>query len=251
MFQTIRRPAALLALCAAFLGGCATSQTVPSEDSWEGLNRGIFAFNNGVDKIFLKPVARGYRFITPDPVERGVSNVFSNLSYPVVIVSNALQGKGKAALSDTGRFLVNSTIGVAGIFDVATPMGMPANNEDLGQTLAVWGVPSGPYIMIPFLGPSTLRDGVMIFGNQSLHGRNLIDNSSVRDKLALLEIVSGRASLLPLDSQLQESQDPYIFLREAYLQRRNFLIYDGDPPVDDFELEDDFDEDLDDFDDDL
>lgn len=251
MFQMLRRPAVLIALCAGLLGGCATSQTVPTEDSWEGLNRGIFAFNNGVDKIFLKPVARGYRFITPDPVERGVSNVFSNLSYPVVIVSNALQGKGKAALSDTGRFLVNSTIGVAGIFDVATPMGMPANNEDLGQTLAVWGVPSGPYIMIPFLGPSTLRDGVMIFGNQSLHGRNLIDNSSVRDKLALLEIVSGRASLLPLDSQLQESQDPYIFLREAYLQRRNFLIYDGNPPLDDFELEEGFDDDLDDFDDDL
>ncbi|MEL6447113.1 MAG: VacJ family lipoprotein [Pseudomonadota bacterium] len=251
MFQTIRRPAVLIALCAGLLGGCATSQTVPTEDSWEGLNRGIYAFNNGVDKIFLKPVARGYRFITPDPVERGVSNVFSNLGYPVVILSNALQGKGKAALSDTGRFLVNSTIGVAGIFDVATPMGMPQHNEDLGQTLAVWGVPSGPYIMIPFLGPSTLRDGIMTIGNQTLHGRNLIDNSSVRDKLVVLEVISTRASLLPLDAQWQASQDPYIFLREAYLQRRNFLIYDGNPPADDFELEEGFDDDLDDFDDDL
>ncbi|MEM1437733.1 MAG: VacJ family lipoprotein [Pseudomonadota bacterium] len=251
MFQTIRRPAVLIALCAGLLGGCATSQTVPTEDSWEGLNRGIYTFNNGVDKIFLKPVARGYRFITPDPVERGVSNVFSNLGYPVVILSNALQGKGKAALSDTGRFLVNSTIGVAGIFDVATPMGMPQHNEDLGQTLAVWGVPSGPYIMIPFLGPSTLRDGIMTIGNQTLHGRNLIDNSSVRDKLVILEVISGRASLLPLDAQWQASPDPYIFLREAYLQRRNFLIYDGDPPADDFELEEGFDDDLDDFDDDL
>ncbi|MEL7373642.1 MAG: MlaA family lipoprotein, partial [Pseudomonadota bacterium] len=138
-----------------------------------------------------------------------------------------------------------------GIFDVATPMGMPQHNEDLGQTLAVWGVPSGPYIMIPFLGPSTLRDGIMTIGNQTLHGRNLIDNSSVRDKLVVLEVISTRASLLPLDAQWQASQDPYIFLREAYLQRRNFLIYDGNPPADDFELEEGFDDDLDDFDDDL
>lgn len=250
MHQKTRRPAVLLALCASLLSACATNQTVPEEDSWEGLNRGIYAFNNGLDIVLLKPLARGYRFITPDPVERGISRVFANMSYPVVIVSNALQGKGKDALSDTGRFLVNSTIGIGGIFDVATPMGMPAHNEDLGQVLATWGVPSGPYVVIPFLGPSTLRDSIATIGNQSLHGRRLISNTSIRDKGTILELVSIRASILPLDAQIQGSADPYIFVREAYLQRRNFLIYDGEPPEEDLGFEDEFD-DLDDFDDDL
>ena len=252
MQHTNRRLAPLMTLAAALLAGCASNQTVPEGDSWEGLNRGIYAFNDGVDRILLKPLARGYRFVTPDPVERGISNVFSNLAYPRVIVSNALQGKGKDALSDTGRFLLNSTIGVAGIFDVATPMGLEAHNEDLGQALAVWGVPSGPYVVLPFLGPSTLRDGLSMIGDQGLHLRNYIEERSIRDKLLVLEIISTRASLLPIDKQIAQATDPYVFVREAYLQRRNYLIYDGDPPLeDDFEIDDDFDDDLDSFDDDL
>lgn len=243
-----RRRAALLAVAAALVTGCAANQTVPEDDAWEPLNRGIYAFNNGVDRVLLRPLAKGYRFVTPDVVERGVSNVFANLRYPRVIVSNLMQGKGKDALSDTGRFLVNSTIGVAGIFDVATPMGMEAHNEDIGQALAKWGVPSGPYIVIPLLGPSTLRDGLSVAADQALHVRNHLDSTSARDKLLPLEIIAIRASILPLDAQIAESTDPYVFVREAYLQRRNYLIYDGDPPVeDDLEFEDD----LDDFDADL
>lgn len=247
--HTRRAVVALTGLVAALSAGCAANQTIPEDDPWEPVNRGIYAFNNGVDKVLLKPLARGYRFVTPDIVERGFSNVFANLRYPRVIVSNLMQGKGKDALSDTGRFVVNSTIGVAGIFDVATPMGMPAHNEDIGQALARWGVGSGPYIVLPFLGPSTLRDGIATAADQALHVRNHLDSTSARDKLLPLEIITIRAGVLPLDAQIAQSTDPYVFVREAYLQRRNYLIYDGEPPLeDDFE---EFDEDLDDFDADL
>ncbi|MEO0574188.1 MAG: VacJ family lipoprotein [Pseudomonadota bacterium] len=233
----------------ACLAGCATSSTVPSEDSWEGFNRGMFGFNNAADKVLVKPLAKGYKFITPDIVERGVTNVFSNLGYPVVIVNNLLQGKPVTALQDTGRFVLNSTIGVAGIFDIATPAGLPANNEDFGQTLAVWGVPSGPYVVLPFLGPSTLRDALSLPADQALDVRNHLDNTSIEDKLIVLQIISIRARLLALDEQINASNDPYVFIREAYLQNRNFVIYDGAPPeqLEDFELEDDFDADLEDF----
>lgn len=249
MSEHTRRASALTGLAAALLAGCASNQAVPKDDPWEPVNRGIYAFNDGVDRVLLKPLARGYRFITPDIVERGVSNVFDNMRYPRVIVSNAMQGKGKDALSDVGRFVVNSTIGVAGIFDVATPLGLEAHNEDIGQALARWGVGSGPYVVLPFLGPSTLRDGIATAADQGLHVRNHLERSSVRDKLLPLEIISIRAGLLPLDAQIAESTDPYVFVREAYLQRRNYLIYDGEPPIeDDF---DEFDDDLDDFDADL
>lgn len=244
------RPLAIASILIAALvaGGCA-SQTVPTEDRWEGFNRGVYAFNSGVDKVFLRPVAKGYRFITPDPLERGFSNLFSNLAYPRVIVSNALQGKGKAALSDTGRFLLNSTIGIAGLFDVATPIGLEANNEDIGQALATWGVGSGPYVVLPFLGPSTLRDAVSLVGDQALHVRNHLDDSSIQDKALALEIISTRAGLLALDGQINQSADPYVFVREAYLQRRNYLIHDGEPPAqDDYGIDEGFDEDLDELD---
>lgn len=244
----MRCRALFAALAALLVAGCAANRTVPDDDPWEPVNRGIYAFNNGVDRVLLRPLARGYRFITPDIVERGVSNVFANLRYPRVIVSNLMQGKGKDALSDTGRFVVNSTIGVAGVFDVATPLGMPAHNEDIGQALARWGVGSGPYVVLPFLGPSTVRDGFATAADQALHVRNHLDSTSARDKLLPLEIITIRASVLSLDAQIAASADPYVFVREAYLQRRNYLIYDGEPPVED-ELE--FEDDLDDFDADL
>lgn len=241
----------ILIAVALLTAGCATNgQKVSQGDPWEPYNRGMTTFNNGVDRVLLKPLAKGYRFITPDPLERGFSNMFSNLNTPVVLVNNLLQGKPGAALSDTGRFLVNSTIGIAGLFDPASHMGLEKHNEDFGQTLAVWGVASGPYLVLPFWGPTTLRGAVGTVPDQLLHGRNLIDESSIRDKLVVLQIIQTRASLLSLDEQIAASNDPYIFVREAILQRRNFLIYDGQPPepVDEFELEEGFDEDLDELD---
>ncbi|MEL6868635.1 MAG: VacJ family lipoprotein [Pseudomonadota bacterium] len=233
----------------AALSGCASNQTVPANDSWEGVNRAIYGFNNVADTIIVKPLAKGYRFVTPDPVEQGVSNVFSNLAYPTVAVNNLLQGKPGDAARDAARFVLNSTLGIAGIFDVAKRAGLEKNNEDFGQTLAVWGVPSGPYVMLPFLGPSTLRDAVSLPLDQALHVRNYIDESGTRDKLLVLQIISLRARLLAFDEQIQASNDPYIFIREAYLQNRNFSIYDGAPPetVDEFDIDDDFDADLEDF----
>ncbi|MEM7612021.1 MAG: VacJ family lipoprotein [Pseudomonadota bacterium] len=236
-----------IVIALAILNGCASNPpTEPTKDPWEGFNRGVTSFNNGADKVLIKPLAKGYRFVTPDLVERGVSNVFSNLGYPAVAFNNLLQGKGKTALADTGRFLINSTIGVAGIFDVASTMGLEENNEGFGQTLATWGVPSGPYLVLPFLGPSTLRGAFGLPVDQALDMRNYLNNTGLEDKLLVLQIISIRAGLLPLDEQIEAANDPYIFVREAYLQRQNFLIYDGEPPEDEeeFEIEDDFDADL-------
>lgn len=241
----------LVALAGLTLAGCAsTGEKVSMGDPWEPYNRRVNSFNNGVDRVLLKPLAKGYKFITPDPVERGVSNVFSNLRTPISIVNNLLQGKPGSALSETGRLVVNSTIGLAGIFDPASAMGLDQKSEDFGQTMAVWGVPSGPYFVLPFWGPSTVRSAVGLLPNQLAHGRNFFE-TGVRDKLLISEIITGRASLLALDSQIAASNDPYIFVREAYLQNRNFVIYDGNPPIEEDEFEDDFDEDLDSFDDDL
>ncbi|MEO0364170.1 MAG: VacJ family lipoprotein [Pseudomonadota bacterium] len=236
------------------LSACATQgEKISKGDPWEPLNRSIYGFNDGLDRVLLKPLAKGYKFVTPDLVERGVSNVFANLATPITMVNNLLQGKPVDALSDAGRFVLNSTVGVAGIFDPATAAGLDKHSEDFGQTMAVWGVPSGPYVVLPFWGPSTLRGGVGLIPNQLLHGRNLIQDTGTRDKSFVLQIIQGRASLLALDSQIAASNDPYIFVREAYLQNRNFVIYDGQPPQpeDDFDLDDDFDDDLDSFDDDL
>lgn len=232
---------------AMLLSGCASTSN--SDDPWEGYNRGMTAFNNGADRVLVKPLARGYRAITPDVAEQGVSNFFSNLGEPVNIINNLLQGKPVAALSDTGRLLLNSTVGIGGLFDVASKSGMPKHNEDFGQTLAVWGVPSGPYVVLPFLGPSTLRDAVGAPVDRATNLIEHLDNASLEDKLTVLQIVSIRASLLALDAQIAASNDPYLFVRESWLQRRDFLIYDGDPPVDEdeFDIEDDFDDDLDDF----
>lgn len=246
MAHLSRTRAVCLTLLATIIAGCAGTGTVPEDDRWEGFNRGMYAFNTTADNILLKPVAKGYRIITPDPVERGVSNIFANLRTPAIIVNQLLQGKGKDAASDTGRFLVNSTIGIVGIFDVATKFGLEEHNEDWGQTLAKWGVPSGPYLMLPFLGPSTLRDSFSTAADFALPVRRVVGDTGIEDKMLVLNIISARAAVLPLEEQLNAANDPYIFLREAYLQRRNFLIYDGNPPRDEeeFEIEDDFDEGL-------
>ena len=237
---------ATLALAATLAGCAGTGGTIPDSDPWEGYNRGMNGFNNVADRILLKPLAQGYRFIMPDIAERGVSNMFSNLGTPVDAVNNLLQGKPVSALSDVGRLVVNTTFGLGGLFDPASEMGLVNHNEDFGQTLAVWGVPAGPYVVLPFMGPTTVRDGFGMIPDQLLDGRNLIDDSGIEDKLIVTQIISGRASLLALDDQVAASNDPYIFVREAILQRRNFLIYDGNPPEDEeeFEIEDDFDADL-------
>lgn len=219
----------LLAFLTAVLAGCATSQSGAdrSVDPYEGFNRKVYGFNNGVDTYFLKPVTKTYRFITPDFVEKGVSNFFSNLLEIRNILNALLQGKGGKAVDYSGRFVFNSTIGLGGLFDVASPMGIEkTEGEDFGQTLGAWGVSSGPYIVLPFLGPSNVRDGVSLPVDIYADPVTYLESSHARNGLTFLEIVDTRAKLLETEKLL--TGDRYVFIRDAYLQRRNYLVNDGE-----------------------
>ncbi len=243
VIKVLCRPALLSTLLISTLlsSGCATLEGPRDpHDPWERFNRGMYKFNNAADKAVLKPVAKAYRKITPDPVEKGVSNVFSNIGDIQVIINDLLQFKPKQFLSDTGRFLINSTIGLFGIFDVATPIGLKKHREDFGQTLGRWGINSGPYLVLPLLGPSSARDGVGVVVDYQYEPLNEIDDRSKRNALYLLDFVNQRAQLLEAGDILDEAAfDPYIFLREAYLQRRRSQVYDGAPPVEENDDEDD------------
>ena len=244
---------ALLLLLLLGTSGCATlpEGTERSEkDPWERYNRTVYNFNDTIDKAVLRPVAKGYRAVTPDPVEHGISNFFSNLTYPVVVINQFLQGDVGDGFRDTGRFIVNSVVGLGGIFDPATHIGLEANNEDFGQTLAVWGVPAGPYFVLPFLGPSTVRDAAGTYADTEISPVFEYFEEPDRYYLLGLRVVDLRAQLLDLDSQLGNTYDPYTFMRDAFLQRREYLVNDGSMPqqdyyddiYDDFESFDDFEE---------
>jgi len=226
-----------LLLCLGLLGGCAGTQsrnTDPVGDPWEGYNRKMHAFNMGIDKV-ARPVAVGYDRITPDPLQRGIGNFFRNLAYPVTLGNQILQGKFVAGIESTARFLVNSTVGLLGFFDVATKAGLPQYDEDFGQTMAKWGWDDSRYFVLPLLGPSTVRDGLgfSFFGYYnpvSWYARE----EHVYWPMAL-DLLQIRASLLPQDKALYEAYDPYLFLRDAWLQNRAYLIHDGEPPSPDYE----------------
>ncbi len=226
---------ALLMICALALGGCATAAhksdgSASNPDPFESINRVTYKFNDAIDRAVLKPVAKGYKKVVPSPARAGISNFFGNLSSPIVIANDILQGKPLIALSDTGRFVMNSTLGIFGLFDVAQHAGMPEHDEDLGQTLAVWGIPSGPYLVIPFLGPSTVRDGLGGYADSSISLIRNTDNVPERNKAYLVNGINSRAQLLDADKLIQQAFDPYQFVRDAYLQHRRYEIYDGDPP---------------------
>ncbi len=229
-----------------FTSGCASRKGAEKNpDPFEPVNRQIYKLNDVADRFVLRPAAKGYQFITPDPVETGISNFFDNVTYPVTIVNDFLQGKVKQGFSDTGRFLVNTTLGLFGFFDVATPMGLERHNEDFGQTFAKWGAPPGPYIVVPLFGPRTFRSGIGDLANIQVNPLVQYNNTSVRDKLLLLWTTETRASLIGPDELVQEAFDPYLFLRDAYLQNREFLANDGDMKRLDVE-DPDFDEGFDD-----
>jgi phospholipid-binding lipoprotein MlaA len=195
-------------------------------DPLQGFNRGVQAFNDTADRFVLKPVAKGYKKVTPEIIRRGIGNFFDNLASPLVIVNQLLQGKIKQGVSDTGRFLMNSTLGLGGLFDPASNAGMPQHEEDFGQTFAKWGIGRGPYLVIPFLGPSDVRDGAGAVLNYVVNPtRYIITDAKTRYSLMALNFVQIRAGLL--DAEKLISGDRYIFLRDAYLQRREFLNKDG------------------------
>lgn len=209
-------------------------------DPWEGVNRRVFAFNEFADRWVLKPVAKGYHRIAPDPVETGVRNVFSNLGELNTMLNNLLQAKFRLAATDAGRFLINSTLGAVGLIDVASELGLQKNNEDFGQTLGYWGVSSGPYIVVPLLGPRTVRDGLGSVPDAYANPVTYIDHVRTRNSVVATSAVSARASLLDAEKLMQG--DRYIFMREAYLQRREFLVRDGaiDDDFGDEEFDDDW-----------
>ena len=227
------RPAvAFVALLTLLLAGCATQPNAKRDprDPFEGFNRASYKFNDALDRAILKPTAKGYKAITPQFVETGVSNFFSNLGQTTVIVNDLLQAKFKPALSDTGRFLLNTTVGIGGLFDPASKAGLDKNDEDFGQTLGKWGVHSGPYLMVPFFGPSTVRDGfgsgVDVFSDP-LH---YVERDAWRYSLDGMNLIDARARRLSLEDTLNQTYDKYGFIRNAYLQQREYQVTDGNAP---------------------
>lgn len=227
----------LLWLCALWPVSVAANQ-ISDIDPYQTINQKIFSFNKSLDDHFARPVAKIYVAVMPDFAERGIANVFDNFNEITNVFNDLLQGKLAQAASDTGRFTINSTLGIAGLFDVASLLSLKkSDGEDFGQTLGYWGVPEGPYLMLPLLGPSTLRDAPSRFVDQLTDPLDYLDHSTDRAVTTALSLVNTRASLLEFDNLL--SGDSYILVRDVYLQRRAYQVTDG-------AVEDEFD-DLDDY----
>ncbi len=224
----LRRNGLVLLLGLLVLPACATPER---PDPWVRMNRGIFQFNEGVDRYALEPVATGWDAVLPEPVQDSVANFFDNLDMPMVFVNDLLQGKPVAAFQDFGRFTINSTIGILGLFDVATIAEVPDNDEDFGQTLAVWGVPSGAYFVIPLLGPSTVRDTAALPVDILSRPHTWFLGLEVTLPLRLVDIVNDRAAFLEAARDNRETAlDYYVFVRNAWIQNRETRIRDGRAP---------------------
>jgi phospholipid-binding lipoprotein MlaA len=227
-----------LLIASLLLTGCAAAHN--PNDPLEPLNRGIYRFNDVLDKALLKPAAQGYSAVMPTPGKVMVSNFFSNLDDIMVTVNDLLQFKLVQGYSDGMRFLVNSTIGVGGLIDVASAGGLKKHDEDLGQTMGKWGVGSGPYLVIPIVGPSTLRDGIGFYADLYLDPMYYINDMSTRNLAYLAQKITRRADLLDQEKVMEEAQiDRYEFIRDIYLLHRKSLIYDGNPPRPRYEDEED------------
>lgn len=201
------------------------------DDPWEGFNRVVFKFNDTLDTYALKPIAQGYQFITPPFLEDGIHNMYRNVGDVRNLANNVLQVKPHAAGVDTARLLMNTIIGVGGFFDVGTKMGLQRNDEDFGQTLGYWGLSSGPYLVLPLLGPSTVRDALGIYPDSYAEPYRYMHDVSARNTVAGMKIIDARANLLSAEKLI--TGDKYIFIRNAYLQSREFKVKDGQV-VDDF-----------------
>jgi len=213
-----------------FLGACAAVTAPDKRDPWESFNRSIYNFNDKFDRAIARPVARTYKNYTPGAFQNGVSNFFSNLGDVLVMLNDLLQFKFQQAAQDLSRFTFNSTIGLFGLLDVSSHMGLPKHDEDFGQTLATWGVGQGPYVVLPLLGPSTLRDTGGLVADWQVDPVFTIKDDQSRWTAIILRAVDTRASLLEATKLMEKSGiDPYVFMRNAYLQHRDNLINDGQP----------------------
>jgi len=252
MIRKIRKFRFILCLMVfALLQACATVQETDPSDPWEGMNRSTFKFNDEVDRAILKPIAKGYQWIAPGIVEVGIGNFFSNLKDIGVSINGFLQGKPKQGAMDSARFLVNTTAGIVGVVDVAKLIDLPKHEEDFAQTLAVWGAPRGPYVVLPLMGPSSVRGIFGYVGDSAMHPFTyafFFAHPAVSwGTFAFrgVEVVDLRASFLEAEALASEAAvDRYLFFRSGYMQRRDYLINDGEVQM--LELDDmDFDEDLD------
>lgn len=231
----------LVLLCAGLLPACASLP--PGErdprDPYERFNRSMYRFNDALDRSVARPVARAYVKVTPTPVRAGVSNFFRNLNSVTVIANNVLQLKPRGFVTETARLVVNTTIGIGGLFDPAAQMGLQAGDEDFGQTLGRWGVPAGPYLVLPVLGPATVRDTVGVGVDQFTDPKYyLVQKTWVKFGATLASLIDRRAELLGADLVLERAYDPYVFMRNAYLQQREYEVVDGEVPSqgDEFEI---------------
>jgi phospholipid-binding lipoprotein MlaA len=231
----LKRCAPLVAV--ALLAGCAIAKP-RTDDPYEKTNRKIYAFNNSLDKAVVRPVAVGYRKVTNPTIRRCVSDFFTNIHMPITIANDVLQARPKEAIQGTGRFVLNLTLGIGGFFDPASQLGIPLNETDFGITLARWGVPDGPYLMLPFMGPSTARDVWRLpvdgyfFDPLGYYERNNHYEYGQQYLPEVLYFVTLRSSAIDAESFLNSAYDPYAFIRDAYRQQRIYQIYDGNPPQD-------------------
>lgn len=227
--RPMRSHTILCALALLVLGGCAASSPAKRDprDPWERVNRATFTFNDRVDRAVAKPAARAYRKVVPRIARRGVSNFFANLETPTVLLNDVLQGKWRPAGHDAGRFLLNTTLGLGGLFDPASPAGLDRNDEDFGQTLGKWGMRPGPYLMLPFLGPATVRDGFGDIVDQFTEPDTYVKDDTVLWSAKALGLLEQRERLLDLEPTLERTFDKYAFIRNGYLQRRQYLVSDG------------------------
>lgn len=247
-----RSPLPLLLLVGVGLAGCTATTPragglpAPEADRWEKTNRRIYAVNKQIDRFAFKPAAKVYRFVTPRPLRSAIANGYSNFGEPANFVNALLQGKLAQAFRTFDRFLINTILGVGGLADHATGMGRPQESEDFGQTLAWWGVKSGPYVVLPVFGPSTLRDGFGTVADQLADpaslGRNALFDPArwIRLTQTAGQLVNLRSRVMDQggDQLLADSLDEYTLVKSAWLQRRKSLLYDGNPPIDDAEFED-------------
>ncbi len=225
------------------LGGCASRQAddrEPNPDPLEPVNRIVYKVNDFGDRYLAKPLAKAYEKASPRVFRVGANNFLENLRYPITIVNQFLQGKFRKGGSDLARFLLNSTVGVIGIFDPATDVGLKAHDEDFGQTLAVWGMPEGPFLMVPVFGPYSMTHA---FGELLDTQASIIvqyPDSSLTTKIGIWYLVHKRYRVLPADEEIQRAFDPYLFIRDAYLQHRKYEIHDGNVPEEELFPEDEF-----------
>ena len=220
----------LLGLALVYLGGCATlppGSTRSPRDPWERMNRATYSMNTTLDHAILRPVARGYHRTVPQFAQTGVSNFLTNLAYPKVMINDLLQGQLRAFGNDTARLVLNTTLGIGGLFDPASAAGLDRNDRDFGQTFGKWGLKTGPYVVLPFFGPSDVRDAFGKLPEYFADPRYFIRNPWVEYPLWALGVVNARVDLLPLDPTVDSAYDPYALTRNVYLQNRDFKVNGG------------------------